>query len=372
MKITKASVYTVDLPTKGGGYRRSIGFAPEGNLSVIVQLDTDEGISGFGEVSPIGTHYGRGWGGAAVSGIPLLARMILGEDPLQIEKLNRMWDVKFKDDQYVKAAVDTALWDIAGKAAGRPVCHLLGGHYEGDIPIYRTVHLFRQHEDTPEGWAQRCRDYRAEGVRHFQLKGAPDPDAAIAVIEAVCDMLEPGEMALCDANGSWPFADAVRIAAGVRNLPVIIEQPCRTIEECIDFRKRCWNPIKLDESVETMQDLLRLWNAGAMDYCTIKVSRVGGLSKARRMRDLCVDLGIGAVPDDVWGSEFVSSALCHFAWSTPAKYRLNATDLTDYVAVETGEGHVRAAGGVLGFNGKPGLGITPKWEVLGEPVHVVE
>ena len=131
MKIVRASIYTVDLPTKGGGYRRSIGFAPDGNLSVIVRLDTDEGISGYGEVSPIGTHYGRGWGEAALSGIPLLARMIIGEDPLQIEKLNRMWDVKFKDDQYVKSPVDVALWDIAGKASGRPVCHLLGGHYEG-------------------------------------------------------------------------------------------------------------------------------------------------------------------------------------------------------------------------------------------------
>ncbi len=80
-----------------------------------MKLDTDEGISGFGEVSPLGTHYGRGWGGAAVSGVPLLAQMIIGEDPLQIEKLNRMWDVKFKEDQYVKAPIDAALWNIAGK-----------------------------------------------------------------------------------------------------------------------------------------------------------------------------------------------------------------------------------------------------------------
>lgn len=372
MKITRASIYSVDLPTRGGGYRRTSGFSPDTNRSIIVQLDTDEGISGFGEVCPLGTHYGRGWGGAALSGVPLLAQMILGEDPLQIEKLNRMWDVKFKEDLYVKAPVDAALWDIAGKAAGRPVCHLLGGHYEGEIPLYRTVHLFRQHEDTPEGWAQRCRDYRDQGWRHFQLKGAATPDAAIATVEAVCDMLEPGELALCDANGAWSFSDAVRIAAGVRELPVIIEQPCRTLEECIAFRERCWNPVKLDEVIETTQDLLRAWHAGAMDYCTIKISRVGGLSKARRMRDLCVDLGIVAVPDDTWGSELVSSALAHFAWSTPAKFRLNATDLTDYVETVTADGHVHGENGYLGFNGAPGLGVTPRMDVLGEPVQVVE
>ena len=109
-----------------------------------------------------------------------------------------------------------------------------------------------------------------------------------------------------------------------------------------------------------------------MDYCTIKISRVGGLSKARRMRDICVDLGIGAVPDDTWGSEFVSSALAHFAWSTPTKYRLNATDLTDYVTVVTADGFAQGENGYLGFSDAPGLGLTPRMNVLGKPDYVVE
>ena len=81
MKITRVSVYSVDLPGKGGGYRRTTGLSPATNVSTIVKVDTDEGISGLGEVCPLGTHYMRGWAGAAQSGIPILARMILGEDP---------------------------------------------------------------------------------------------------------------------------------------------------------------------------------------------------------------------------------------------------------------------------------------------------
>ena len=69
MKIVRASIYSVDLPTKGGSYHLTSGFSEPGNQSIIVQLDTDEGISGFGEVCPIGTHYGRGWGGAAHAGL---------------------------------------------------------------------------------------------------------------------------------------------------------------------------------------------------------------------------------------------------------------------------------------------------------------
>ena len=155
MKIIRASIYTVDLPTKGGGYRRTSGFSPDSNVSTIVQLDTDEGISGYGEVCPLGTHYGRGWGEASVSGANLLAKMIVGEDPMQIEKLNRLWDIKFKEDLYVKAPFDAALWDIAGKAAGRPVCHLLGGHYEGDNPKYRTVNHISKTEKSRKKKARR-------------------------------------------------------------------------------------------------------------------------------------------------------------------------------------------------------------------------
>jgi L-alanine-DL-glutamate epimerase-like enolase superfamily enzyme len=370
MKITKISLFEIELHTKGGGFRRTSGLSSTSNTSYIVQVDTDEGISGYGEIVMLGTHYGHGWSGAVASGIPILARMILGEDPFQIEKINRQWDVAFKEDHYVKAAIDTALWDIMGKATGRPVHHLLGGHYPGEIPLYRSVHLFGKHENTPATWAERCADYRAEGIRHFQLKAPANPNDAIATMEAVCDILKPGEMALCDANGGWSYSDAVRICGGVRNLPVIIEQPCRTMEECINLRPHCHNPMKLDELMETTQDLLRAWNAGAVDYCTIKIGRVGGLTKARRMRDLCVDLGISVVPDDMWGSEFVSSAIYQLAWSTPPKYRLNATDLTDYVTVQTGDGFVRSKGGVLGFSDAPGLGVEPNMDVLGEPVAV--
>jgi len=86
MKIIRASIYTVDLPTKGGGYRRTSGFSADRNVATIVQLDTDEGISGYGEVCALGTHYGRGWGEASISGANLLAKMIVGEDPKPCSK----------------------------------------------------------------------------------------------------------------------------------------------------------------------------------------------------------------------------------------------------------------------------------------------
>ena len=372
MKITRVSVYSVDLPGKGGGYRRTTGLSPATNVSTIVKVDTDEGISGLGEVCPLGTHYMRGWAGGAQAGIPILARMILGEDPFGVDKLNRIWDLKFKEDLYVKTPVDMALWDIMGQAVGRPVSDLLGGAWDTPVPLYRTVHLFAHHEDTAAMWAERCREYRAQGYRHFQIKAGTEPNADIARIEAVCDMLEPGEVAIADANTGWSLTGAIRVANAIRDLPVIIEQPCRTLEECIEFRRHCSLPVKLDESMETTQDIIRGYHAGAMDIVAIKIGRVGGLTKARRMRDLCLDLGLTVVPDDVWGSEIVTSSLAHFAQSTHPKFVLNTTDLTDYVEVSTADGCPRRDGAVLSASSAPGLGLTPREEVLGAPVAVVE
>ncbi|NNE24009.1 MAG: mandelate racemase/muconate lactonizing enzyme family protein [Rhizobiales bacterium] len=372
MKITRVRVYAVDLPGRGGAYRRSIGFSPDVYSSTVVIIDTDGGISGIGEVCPIGTHYMRGFPEAVRAGLPLLAGMVIGEDPFQIEKLNRMWDVKFRDDLYVKTPIDMALWDIMGKATGRPVSDLLGGSYGEQVPLYRSVHLFREHEDKPAVWAERCKYYRSQGYRHFQLKMGHEPDYDIERIEAVCDNLEPGELVLADANAAWTLTSAIRVANAVKNLPVVIEQPCRTMEECIEFRRHCTLPVKLDELIETTQDIIRAFNSGAMDICCIKLARVGGLTKARRMRDLCIDLGLTVVPDDAWGSEIVSSALAHFAESTPAKFTLSKTDLTDYVKVSTAYGYRERIGADWGASSTPGLGLEPRMNVLGEPVAVIK
>ncbi len=372
MKITRINIYAVDLPGKGGSYRRTTGFSPDSNSSTIVKIDTDAGISGVGEICPLGTHYMRGWAEGVRAGAPHVARLILGEDPFHVDRLNRLWDVKFKEDLFVKTPFDMALYDIMGQATGRPVSDLLGGRYDAPVPLYRTVHLFREHEDTAETWAKRCIDYRGQGYRCFQIKAGTAPDADIARIEAVCDILEPGETAIADANTGWSLTGAIRVANAVRHLPVIIEQPCRTMEECIAFRRHCSLPVKLDEVMETTQDVIRGYHAGAMDIVAIKIGRVGGLTKARRMRELCLDLGLTVVPDDVWGSEIVTSALAHFAQSTHPKYTLNTTDLTDYVEVSTADGCPERDGAVLSASTAPGLGLTPRMEVLGDPVAVIE
>ena len=372
MKITRISVFAVELPTKGGAYRRPWGLSPAAYDSTIVKIETDAGVFGLGEVCPIGTHYMRGWAGAVRSGVPLIAKALIGEDPFQVERLNRAWDARFRDDQYVKAPLDMALWDIIGRASDRPVSEMLGGRYAEAAPLYRSVHVFDENGFSPDAISERCRHYRAEGYRHFQLKVGGEPDEDIAMIAAASSELRAGERVIADANSGWTMSSAIRVAQAVRDLPVVIEQPCRTLEECIAVRPHCGGPVKLDESMETIQDVLRAFHAGAVDIVCIKVGRVGGLTKARRMRDLCLDLGLTVCADDVWGSEIVSSSLAHFAQSTDPKHLINTTDLTDYVTVRTADGFPGRDGGEMTASTAPGLGLNLRLDALGAPIAVVD
>ncbi len=349
MKVTRISVYQIPLPSRDLESSKHLFTTKKVSDSVIVRIETDEGITGLGEVCTIGSYYMRGFAEGAAAGVPILARTLIGEDPFLIDRHNRHWDAIFKDDLYVKTPLDMALWDIVGQAVGRPVCDLLGGRYPGQPSLYRSIYSPPDVRVTPKDVVNGCLDARRDGFSHFQLKPGKNRDTSIDEeiehIQAVADIKQPHESIIIDANANWTLTTALRAANALRDLPVIFEQPCRTWEECINFRKHCSLPVKLDELIEEPQDIIRGFQAGAMDIVAIKVARVGGLTKARRMRDLALDLGLTVVPDDAWGSEIVSSSLLHFAASTDPKYLLCYTDLTDYVEVSTASGYPKRDGG---------------------------
>lgn len=372
MRISRVSVYSLNLPTDGGGYRRQTGFAQDVCETTIVQIDTDEGITGFGEMCPTGPYYMQAFSEGAVAGIPVIAKHLIGEDPIQIERLNKLMDVKLKGQNYVKSAIDIALWDIAGKAFGRPVCELLGGRYDKPVPLYRTLHLFKQHDDTPEMLAQRARDYKGMGYKHLQIKGGNPPDRDIANVLAVAEVAEPTDTYYIDANTGWSLYGAMKVAKGIEGTRCIIEQPCATLEEIATLRKHTNCPIKLDESMETIYDLLRAHQMQAIDICCIKIGRVGGLTKARRMRDMCVELGISVVAEETWGSDFAHAAAAHFAQSTHSKFIICSTDLANYLTIKTADGTPVTKDGCFEATNAPGLGLTPRMDVLGKPVAVIE
>ena len=136
----------------------------------------------------------------------------------------------------------------------------------------------------------------------------------------------------------------------------------------VAIRRRTDHPFVLDESIDGIAMVLRGHADQAMDVINIKISKLGGLTRARQVRDLCVSLGIAMTIEDSWGSDIVTAAIAHLAHSTPAELRFTATDFNSYVTVSTAEGAPERVRGRMAASVAPGLGITPRAEVLGEPV----
>ena len=134
------------------------------------------------------------------------------------------------------------------------------------------------------------------------------------------------------------------------------------------MRRHCDQPFVLDESIDSLDSLLRGHADQAMDAVNIKISKLGGLTKARQARDLCVSLGLAMTIEDTWGGDIVTAAIAHLAHSTPAPLRFTATDFNSYVTKSIAEGAPRRVDGTMSASESPGLGITPREELLGEAV----
>jgi L-alanine-DL-glutamate epimerase-like enolase superfamily enzyme len=366
MRITEISAYRVELPLHEGSYKWSGGNSVSVFDSTIVAVKTDSGITGYGEICPLGPAYLPAYAAGARAGIAELAPHLLGCDPTQLGLINQRMDQAMRGHPYVKSALDMACWDILGQASGQSVSTLLGGRHGEDFPLYRAIS-----QDTPAAMAASIGTYRAQGYTKFQLKVGGDPDTDIARIKTAAEELEPGDVLIADANTGWTQHQAMRIADAVRHTDVYLEQPCMSYEECLAVRRHTSRPFVLDEVIDDVHMVVRAFGDQAMDVINLKISKVGGLTKARQIRDLCVSLGIAMTIEDTWGGDIVTAAIAHLAHSTPPDLLFSSTDFNSYVTVSIADGAPQRKNGRLAAATEPGLGIKPRLEVLGKPVVVV-
>src|SRR3954470_22985458 len=175
MKINRIRAYRVELPLHEGSYKWSGGKSVAVFDSTVVEVTTDAGVTGYGEVCPLGPFYLPAYANGVRAGILELGPHLLGEDPLELGKLNRRMDAALKGHAYVKSGLDMACWDILGQVTGQPVCTLLGGRYGEDFGLYRAIS-----QESPAAMAARVAGYRADGYTRFQLKVGGDPETDVA------------------------------------------------------------------------------------------------------------------------------------------------------------------------------------------------
>ena len=363
MKITAIRAYQVDLPLREGRYSWSNGNYVDVFDATVVEVETDAGITGYGECCPLGSAYLPAYALGVRSGLAEIAPKVIGFDPRDLGTLNRHMDAVLRGHPYVKAAIDVACWDILGKSTGLPVYQLLGGKAQDDIKLYRAISQIE-----PAAMAANVALYREQGYTKFQLKVGSDADSDIERIRLCAREMRPGDVLVADANTGWTMHEAARVVNAVRDVDVYIEQPCPTYEECLVTRRRTSLPFVLDEVIGSVGDLTRGLADGAMDVINLKISKVGGLTKARLIRDLCVHAGIPMTIEDTWGGDIVTATIAHLAQSTPAEFSFSATDFNSYGTVDIAAGAPKRVNGTMRAPDTPGLGIEPIRAALGDPV----
>jgi len=366
MIINRIDVFQVRYGLVDQKYAWSGGHSVDSFISTIVKISTDEGIAGFGEVCPLGSAYMDAFAQGVPAGIKELAPSLIGQDPTRIRAINHVMDSALGGHNYVKSPLDIACWDILGKASGTSVAALLGGRWVEEYPLYRAIS-----QGPPEQMAASVAHYRSEGYRKFQLKVGGDPDVDVGRVRSVLSVLKPGDVLVADANTGWLAHQAIRVVNQLVGTDVYIEAPCVSYEECLVVRRHTTLPVVLDELITGVTPFLRAYRDGAMDVINIKISRVGGISKAVQLRNLCESLGIVMTIEDSWGGDITTATIAHLAGSTRPEFLFTSTDFNSYVDVSLAPDAPRRREGRLAVPSKPGLGISVDEKALGNPVLTV-
>ena len=364
MKIIRIDVYQLDIPLEKP--KRYPNRTYESLDDTIVRLETDAGLVGWGEVCPIASTYQPEHALGVRAAIEEMAPGLIGQDPTQTDVINATMNKWLMGGEYAKSAIDVACWDIVGKAYNRPLYHLIGGRMQEKARHYPAIEM-----GEPEVVERRIAQYRGEGHTHFQLKAGRGGnfDLDVARIRKAQDVVRPGETLVVDANKAWKTHEALRILRATEDIDYYIEQPCLTYEECLAIRRQVRQPMILDECMTDIKLLLRALADNCFEGIGCKISRVGGITGIRLIRDVCTAAGKIMTVDDSWGADLSAAAQAHVAVSTPPATFFATYVSTYFSKLRYDQEAPMVVDGFLNTNEKPGLGVEPAMVVLGEPMR---
>ncbi len=365
MKITRISVWQVDLPllkpyTLSGGRLRF-----EKLDSTFIKVDTDEGVAGWGESCPWGHTYLPAHGPGVRAGLETIAPDLIGCDPRALRAINQRMDIRLPGHPYVKSGIDMACWDILGKATGMPLWRLFGAERAVPVAVNSSIST-----GTPDEMMALILKASADGYKTHSAKiGGNEISLDIQRIEAISSALPDGESVTFDVNRAWTPAVAVQVLNSVSSRDWI-EQPCETLSQCAHVKTRVPQPIMLDECLHTASDHLQAWRSSACEGVKVKPNRLGGLTRARQIIDLAVEFGWSVHVEDVGGSALADTAAIHLAASAPDNIRLASWLCHYHLAVDPVPGQgARNISGRATPPALPGIGVVPAFDFPPEAVY---
>ena len=260
MKIAEIETIPIRLPTRRVHQWASLT-TPIG-VYVIIKMHTDEGLVGLGEAPVLkdwGGDYGKYFGETPQTTIhiikDILGPALKGQDPGRFEQIHGIMDKAVKGYPYAKAAIDMALYDVAGKAMQVPAYQFLGGCFRDRISIAHSLGLMEIDKAVEEALQA-----TSEGVKTIKLKGGVDPKRDVELVRRMRDALGPDIRICVDANQGYPTPKtAVQVIRGMEAYDLLyMEQPVEGIDQMAEVAKRVDTPIMADESAWTPQDVIEI------------------------------------------------------------------------------------------------------------------
>ena len=364
MKITRITVYQKDLPLSHPYYLSGGRLKFEVLDATFVKIETDQGLTGWGEGTPWGHTYVPAHGPGIRAGIETMARFVIGLDPRHLLSVERAMDIALPGHLYAKSPIDMACWDIAGQAAGLPIAALMGAVSFTPKPIAASIGA-----KTIEETRTLMDSYRARGYIAHSVKLGGNVEMDIARIQDIEASRPDQEIILYDINRAWTRQQAVRVMKATENLGVMFEQPAETLDDIAAIRPLHSAPVSVDESLVSLQDAARIARDGIAEVFGIKLNRVGGLTKAARMRDIALAHGIDLFVMATGGSVLADTEALHLAATIPDPHLLGVWACQDMIEAEIAGGRgPRADKGHLTLSQQPGLGVHPDEKNLGPPL----
>lgn len=360
MKITAIHLYAIRLPLKEPFV---ISYHTYQDMpSIIVKLETDKGLIGYGEGVSDEHVTGETWESTFHVLKNTLAPAIIGENPMNPEKIHDLMNKTIYEAPTAKAAIDIACFDVTGKKLKQPVYQLIGGRYHQEFPITHVLSI-----SSPEEMADEAETMMKKGYQSFKMKVGTNVMQDIERIKAVRKRVGNDIAIRVDVNQGWKnSATTLRAIRFLKDLNIDwIEQPviADDIDGMAEIKSKTDIPMMIDEGLKGPREMRQIIQKNAADKVNIKLMKCGGIYPAIKLAHQAEMAGIECQVGSMVESSVSSSAGFHVAFS---KKIMTSVELTGPLKLKKDIGNLHYDVPFIRLNEKPGLGVNVNEDILHE------
>lgn len=309
---------------RGGPWRVRRGTFLEWN-GYILEIVTTAGVTGRGYIDAM-PEFSDGWG-IHREAVRMLADVVAGRDPFDLEALLRDFEIALERHRFVKAAFDTALHEIVARSLRQPLYALLGAARSRPVPATFFVTI-----RTPDEMADCAAQGIEAGYRHVKLKLEGDAVADVARVRAVRARIGESVRVSVDPNQGYRSAkDAIRALSRLESLGVdFAEQPIHYLDKkgLAEIRRATNIKIEADEAIQHLRDIHELGEMAAADTCNLRVNELGGIRNTIAAVRICEMHGLG-YRFSAFGPQLTAAHALHLACAFAGTHA--ACDVGEYL-----------------------------------------